>query len=826
MKTMKLRATRNREVSEREKKNADLARTVAAEGFVLLKNDGVLPLQKDKAVALYGSGARMTVVGGTGSGAMHQRYSVSIEDGLKNAGVRILSQNWLDRFDRFYRDSYAAWKDGIEEKVKGIMEPFAVLGVAIANKFMYPTGIPIQDEDLSCETDTAVYVLARQAGEGNDRFDKKGDFQIDDLEYENLKKISGYYKKVVLIVNVGGLIDLSFMEEIRIDAVLFYGQGGMEGGNALADILTGRKSPSGKLACTWAKKLSDYPSTAAFSRAGDPKMQNYNEGIFVGYRYFDSFDVAPYFPFGFGLSYTAFEIKAGLVRQKASQIMVEVSVKNKGNFAGKEVVQLYVSVPRRACNAEYQRLVAFYKTKELSPGETEKFTLCFDFAECACYYPETASFILNRGYYTLRLGNSSKNTSPIAALHLISEIVTEECINVCRPREKISEISPGIPEDGLAVGVKSIAVNPLAIRTKKHVYSEPFAKSSGNISRLIKTLSDDELISLVVGSGLHSRNLVNVLGASGNTTSELYDKYGIPNVVLSDGPAGLNVSPEIVQTETGEVKSTQMYPQYDYGMFGQMLRKKLGKPEDGVMHYQYATAWPAEIVSAQTWNTDLLEAVGRAVGDEMMEFGVTVWLAPGINLYRNPLCGRVFEYYSEDPLVAGKMAAALIKGVQSHQGLGVSLKHFACNNSEVDRDLSSSNVNERALREVYLKGFEIAIRESAPKTVMASYNKINGVYNTNNYDLLVKVLRNEWGFEGLVMSDWNAVDVDRGDPCIAMKAQCDLLMPGKPVWAKILAEGLQSGTVTRSDLQRSAARVLGLVSENPFVPIAESKNNE
>ena len=168
---------------------------------------------------------------------------------------------------------------------------------------------------------------------------------------------------------------------------------------------------------------------------------------------------------------------------------------------------------------------------------------------------------------------------------------------------------------------------------------------------MIKTLSDDELISLVVGSGLHSRNLVNVLGASGNTTSELYDKYGIPNVVLSDGPAGLNVSPEIVQTETGEVKSTQMYPQYDYGMFGQMLRKKLGKPEDGVMHYQYATAWPAEIVSAQTWNTDLLEAVGRAVGDEMMEFGVTVWLAPGINLYRNPLCGRVFEYYSEDPLL-------------------------------------------------------------------------------------------------------------------------------------------------------------------------------
>ena len=561
MKTMDVRATSIQAISEREKKNAALARQVASEGFVLLKNEGALPLQQGQKIALYGSGARMTVAGGTGSGAMHQRYSVSIEEGLKNAGVEIATQDWLDRFDKFYQDSYDAWKNGIEEKVKGIMQPFAVLSVAIANKFMYPTGIPVEEKDIVSDVDTAVYVLARQAGEGNDRFDKKGDFQIDDLEYANIKKVSEAYKKTILIVNVGGLIDLSFMDEMKIDALLFYGQGGMEGGNALADILTGKVSPSGKLACTWANKLSDYPSSAAFSRAGDPKEQNYTEGIFVGYRYFDSFGVLPRYPFGFGLSYTKFAINAGHVRQKGTQINVEVSVKNTGNFAGKEVVQLYVTVPRRACNAEYQRLVAFRKTKELRPGETEKFTMAFDFTDCACYYTETASYILNRGNYILRIGNNSKETVAFVSLHLLRERVTEECVNVCKAPKKLNEISPGVPEDSLPVGIKSIAVNPLAIHTNKHTYAEPFADVNGHISKLIKTMSDEELIALVVGSGLHSQNLVSVLGASGNTTSALYDKYGIPNIVLSDGPAGLNVTPEIVQTDVGHACAFCSAPQ-------------------------------------------------------------------------------------------------------------------------------------------------------------------------------------------------------------------------------------------------------------------------
>ena len=810
--------------SGREIRNAALARTAAGEGIVLLKNDGVLPVNREKKVALYGSGARRTVSGGTGSGATHPRETVSIEAGLLAAGYDIVTRDVLDKFDAFYEAQYAAWKADIEERVKDIRNPMQALGVAIANKFMYPTGIPLDEEDIRADkADIAVYVLARQAGEGNDRFDKKGDFQVDDLEYGNLKILSERYRKLVLVINVGGLIDLSFTDEIRTDAILFFGQGGMEGGGAFADVFSGEVNPSGKLACTWANKLSDYPTTAAFSRAGNPREQNYTEGIFVGYRYFDSFEVPVRYPFGYGLSYTTFSIRTGAVRQKGETIYTEVTVTNTGTCAGKEVVQLYVSVPRRASCAEYQRLVAFRKTNLLAPGQSQTMVIDFPFTDCACYYREIAAYILNSGYYMLRVGNSSRNTEAVMALFLAGAVVSEECENICPPRTKIAEITPGVPEN---IGpmetktAKAMLVRPRALHKGKHTYTEPGKTGDPWIEGKLHAMSDEELITLIVGGGLHTKMHTTVMGSSGNTTASLYDKYGITNLVCCDGPAGLNVTPRIVQLPNGDVKSVEVYPQYDFGCFGAFMRRSLGKEGDGTMHYQYATTWPAEIVQAQTWNEELLEEIGRAVGAEMMEFGVTVWEAPGINLYRNPLGGRVFEYYSEDPCVAGTMAGALSRGVQSYPGICVCLKHFACNNSEVDRDLSSSNISERALREVYLKGFEIALRKGHARTVMASYNKVNGLYVTNNSDLLVKVLRCEWGFDGLVMSDWNAVDVDRGDPCLAVLAQCDLIMPGKDVWRDMLKEGLEKGVYTREDLERSASRVLRLVKENPFEKVS------
>lgn len=416
------------------------------------------------------------------------------------------------------------------------------------------------------------------------------------------------------------------------------------------------------------------------------------------------------------------------------------------------------------------------------------------------------------------MGISSRKTKVAAVFHLPKEVKTEVCDSVCPTVEKLNEISCGIPENKIPVGVKTLPIDPSHIRTVTHEYPQLPVCTNEKIAKRIGELTAEELATLVVGAGLHSKNYVTVLGASGYTTSALYETRKIPNIVLSDGPAGLNVVPEVVETEEG-VKSTQMLPQYDFGAYGKMLRSRLGKPSDGRMHYQYATAWPVGMLLAQTWDVALAEEIGDAVGTEMEEFGVTVWLAPGINLYRNPLGGRTFEYYSEDPVVAGKIAAGITRGVQSHRGRSVCVKHFACNNSEKDRDLSTSNVNERALREVWLKAFRIVVEEAHPKMLMASYNMINGVYSTNNYDLLVKVLRQEWGFDGMVTSDWYAADIDRGDPVVAMRAQCDILMPGKQEWKEMILKAVQEGRLSLDDLKRCASRVLALVSENQVAPL-------
>ena len=750
-------------VSEREKRNAALARRAAAEGIVLLENDGALPI-RGKRVALFGAGARRTISGGAGSGATHPRHVVTIEQGLKNAGYDIVTQAWLDRYDRHYDAQYAEWKRSIEARAEGISNPMAVIGIAAANRFCFPVGLPVEEDELQ-EADAAVYVLMRQGGEGADRRNQKGDFLLDDVETQTLHLLASRYPKTVLVIHVGGLVDLSSLDDIPINAVVFYVQGGAEGGNALADVLSGKVCPSGRLSCTWAKAYRDYPTAGGFSHEGDPLHQTYREGIYVGYRYFDTAGVAPRYEFGYGLSYTSFDLQAGELRQEGDALSLEVTVCNVGGCSGREVVQLYVSVPERAGGAEYQRLAAFQKTKVLAPRESEKLTLRFPLADCASYSPAPdggrGAWWLIRGDYTVRLGVSSRKTAAVAIFCLSENVCTEECESACRPASPVSERYVGSVQR-TAPHMKKLVIDCTRIAKCVHDYTVPGAESATALS-LAKRLSDEELVALTAGAGLHCEVPVTALGASGNTTGALYEKYGIPNIVLSDGPAGLNLTPEVVETPQG-VRSTQLYPQYDFGACRALMLRRLGKPEDGTMRYQYATALPVGLLLAQTWDVALLREVGAAVADEMLEMGVTVWLAPGMNILRNPLCGRTFEYYSEDPLLAGSMAASLTEGVQSRKGCFVSVKHFACNNCEEERHHSSSDVNERALREIYLRAFRIAV-EAKPRTVMASYNKINGVYNTNNFDLLVKILRSEWGFQGLVMSDWDAVGGDGGGSC-------------------------------------------------------------
>ncbi len=818
-----VKAGTNPEPTKFEQANRALARKAAAAGFVLLKNDGVLPL-KTKRIALYGSGARMTVKGGTGSGAVRERYSVTIAQGMENAGFEIASTPWLDRFDKFYADTYEAYRQEQEEKVKGIREFGKILHMI--TPFRHPTGIPVTKEDVeNSACDTAVYVLARQAGEGNDRFDEQGDYRLDDVERENLEFVSRNYKNFIVVINAGGVIDVSFLDTLPVSALVYYVQGGEEGGNALADVLSGKVNFSGTLATSWAYRFSDIPSNTTYSYlAPDKYNQEYNEGIYVGYRYFDTFGVKPRYAFGYGLSYTTFDIRFTSAKAETGAVAVKAAVTNTGSAAGREVAQLYATVPFGS-GAEKQRLAAFAKTKELTPGETEEITLTVSLRDLSCYDEAKAAWVLRAGEYVLRLGNASDSSKAVAVLTLAEEAILEQCVNVCPAQHTIEEIkAPARAEEDLS-GLPVLILDNSIPETVVHTYEPPEVEPDA----LVGSMTDEQLITLVVGGGTSNKKLiVEAMGASGTTTPDLYESLGIPNVILSDGPAGLNLTAQVVELENGVTKAARVpqtleaYRRYLFGFSRMALMSQMADPADGVVHYQYATAWPCSQLLAQSFDPALLEQVGDAVGTEMEAYGITVWLAPGMNIHRNPLCGRTFEYYSEDPYVSGKMAAAIVRGVQSHPGKGMSVKHFAANNCELERNFSSSNVSERALREIYLRGFEIAVKESQPMTVMAAYNKINGVYCTNHYDLLVKVLRNEWGFEGLVMSDWDSMKADPENPVIprsgdvqkAHAAQCDLVCPGRPDQREALKKGLEDGSVKREDLKRSAVRILKMIRSN------------
>jgi len=755
------------EESNREREHRKLARQVAAEGIVLLKNDGVLPIQPGK-VALYGPGSRMTVKGGSGSGDVRERYSVTIEQGLQNAGFTFPTTEWMDRFRKKYEEDITAWRSDLEEKIKKYnvfqtMQMFIFIG---EHPMPYPACTPVLPDELTEETDTAIYVLSRQAGEGRDRRVEKGDYLLSDVEKESLKLLSRHYKKLILIINCGSSIDLSILEEVRIDAVLFFGQGGTEGGNALADILTGKICPSGRLTDTWAMQYADYPSAETFGhRNGDLENEEYTEGIYVGYRWFDRQKIAPRYPFGYGLSYTTFRRDV----TDTTHDCVTVSVTNTGDCSGKETLLLYIRKPDGRLDHEEKALVAFAKTKTLAPGESQSITVPVELKNIASFDEVRSAFVQEAGKYELILNDTS-------------------CGSFVLDEERILETVQPIGGD---------------LRT------ETEERFSPKVHSLLEKLTDWDKIRLVTGGGYSIRCYNNVMGAAGRTCTTLLKK-GIPNIVLSDGPAGLNVN----QSTTVMPDGTPRYPDglpsdWQWGWLKKVGPLLKGIPGKGKTVYRYMTAWPSETVQAQTWNIDLVEAIGRAVGTEMLEIGVSVWLAPGLNIHRNPLCGRNFEYYSEDPLVSGKMAAAITRGVQSTGGVGVAQKHYCCNNQEDNRMGVSANVSQRALREIYLRAFQIAVTEGKPWTVMSSYNRVNGKYVCNSFDFCTRVLRQEWGFDGLVMSDWNATE--QCSYADAINAGNDLIMPGTAAVSKKLRQELQDGKLKRKALNLSAGRVLELV---------------
>jgi len=794
--------------------NAALSRTAATEGMVLLENhDAVLPMAKSGNVAVFGVGAYKTVKGGTGSGNVNNRYTVTARQGLENSGYTITtSPAYWDAMTSAYDAAYGNFNG------RGSID-YASVEQTLTSATVKPTA----------PTSTAIFVVARNAGEGADRSSGPGDYQLTDTEKADIALIGTTYQHVIVVLNTGGIMDTSFYKDINasemdprggtaLDSLLLMSQAGEESGNALAEVLNGTVDPSGHLTDTWASKYSYYPASGSFgANDGNTTSETYSEGIYVGYRYFDSFyktidQAAPAsvvsYPFGYGLSYTSFRIDTQSVQANAETVTVRAKVTNTGHYSGKEVVQVYFSAPQTGEDKPYQELAAYGKTDLLAPGQSQTLTLSYDTTQMSSYSPAKSAYVMDSGTYYVRVGDSSRSTHVAARLGL-RKSVTTELVNhemdgsdpasdlhsspanfYSYPNERREELtaprqllqpwtfktqddrsayeqnvsvpstSPYYAIDGSQVSSTTAYVatgqvsdwdgtgapyQPKAGETVQKVPTVPGATlydvAKGNVSmkQFVASLSVDQLGNLVEGSGTLGSTPAAV-GAAGYSTTK-YESLGIPGMVMSDGPAGLRITQQINSTPPT---------------------------------YQWATAWPIGTMLAQTWNRDLVRQVGDAIGKEMREYGATLWLAPGMNIHRDPLNGRNFEYYSEDPLVAGLTAAATTAGVQSNPGVGVTIKHFVANNQEANRNSVNELISERALREIYLKGFQYAVESAQPMAVMSSYNKENGTWSSMNYDLLSDLLRGEWGFKGTVMSDWGGSH----SAVASMYSGNDLIMPG------------------------------------------------
>ncbi len=824
-KERKLSGTTSEAVSPREAAHKEISRKAAEAGIVLLKNEGgVLPVSTDKPVALFGSGAAKTVKGGTGSGDVNERESISIYDGMTEAGYTVLSSDWLEGYKRIYKAARESWRDIILNEGRGanLTQFFEIYA---SHPFEMPSGDIINQK---YDTDLAIYVVSRVAGEAADRTLKKGDYYLTDNELRDLEFLCSNYENIVLLINTGAPIELSFLDRYEnIKSVLYIGQPGMEGGRAVANVLCGRATPGGKLTDTWAKDYYDYPCSRKFSYlSGDSKKAYYSEGIYVGYRYFDSFGIKPRFGFGFGLSYTDFKLDyAGLhISKDNKEITLSVNVKNTGDYSGREVVQVYAGVPAGRLLKEKRRLVGFSKTGNLGRGESQTLEISFGTDLLSSFDTGKNAWLIESGIYTLWMGNSLEGCSPVAGLLVNEDVYSTKYDAICPLKETLDEMCPD--EDEIkkyhSESVEFLKVNKMDIHEIKPEFGENVSEKrkgsviTGTLAGIAEELDDEELIHMVVGeitkgqdnqgeeSALGSSAIM-IPGAAGETSSILEEKYGIGGLPMADGPAGLRLKRKyLVSSSTGTIVRENPFSSFEDGYF--VEAKEI---PDTVTYYQYCTAIPVGVVIAGSWDREMIKEVGEMIGAEMKEFGVAWWLAPGMNIHRNPLCGRNFEYYSEDPVLTGIIASAMTEGVQSHNGIGVTIKHFACNNQEDNRMSSDSIVSERALREIYLKGFEIAVKSAKPMCIMTSYNMINGVHSANSYDLCTKVARDEWGFDGIIMTDWTTTAPHGGSiayQCI--EAGNDLIMPGFESDYESLRNALKSGELSREKLKESVKRII------------------
>ena len=776
-------------LSEREIRGAERSKKAAKEGMVLLKNDrNVLPLSPGK-IALFGNGAVRTVRGGSGSGDpfnggvsgggelfvnQSPRYHINILPALLESGFDIVTkeilENLAERLDAIVSEAAAAGKHDV-------LSPEQEVSEADAKRF-------------SDMTDTAVYVLSRNSGEGRDR-KVEDDYDLSPVEKKNLRVLREAYKNLVLVLNVPGPVSAADLQESEADAILLMGQPGQEAGLAVSEVLTGETTPSGKLTTTWAMEYRDYPSADTF--LSDPDTSLYTEGIYVGYRYFTTVKKQAGYPFGFGLSYTDFAVFGASASISGQDIVVSAKVRNCGNFDGKEVLQLYVSAPSTEMDMPERELKGFKKTSLLKPGEEETLVITVPLKALSSFSEEKTAYLLSRGYYILKLGTSSENTDNIAAVCIpesrLTKLVYEELplaqpLDVMKGLEgndnskEASSLPILLPEDfPVCEDARSpyqtpcvttyttdpdyTAVMPyekVQLVEKKDITLQDVYDGRASYEELLAQFTEEELSNFACGTGWGVADDANpvigsssesVPGAAGETTHNLEKRFKIPAIVLADGPGG--------------VRLTQ-----------QFTAKNIDTGEDQTV-YHHCISWPVGTLIAQSFDPDVAREVGLGMKEDLKAFRIEVLLGPGINIHRNPLCGRNFEYFSEDPFLSGQMAAAMTLGIQDGYEAAACVKHYAANNQETNRHKNDSVVSQRALREIYLEPFRVAIEKGKALTVMTSYNKINGVPTADSYDLCTNLLRGEWGFEGFVMTDWNG---GSSTASISMFAGNDLIMPG------------------------------------------------
>ena len=798
------------EPSEREIRHRALAGKAAAEGIVLLKNDGVLPLKLSDPIALFGSGADKTVKGGIGSGDVNNRENISIFRGVREAGAAVTSLEWLKDYDRRYDDAREKWKEKILEDAHHVDNPFDAYA---ANPFVLPEGRSITEKDLKGAC-AALYVISRISGEGKDRRLAEGDYYLSRREWEDILYLDQQGLPLILILNAGGPVELTdiLREADNIRAVLNISQPGQEGGTAVADILFGKAVPEGKLTATWAERYEDYPCADSFSYLnGNLEKEEYREGIYVGYRYFDSFGVKPLFPFGHGLSYTSFEMKFHEIKAKENALGAEVTVTNTGkSYAGREVIQVYVSLPRTGTEKEYRRLAGFRKTDSLKPGESQNVVVEIRQKQLAVFSEERQAWIVEKGMYGIWIGGSSAEARLCAFVKVPEEVILEETHRICPREEMFAELCMNGSEKDIrrtpAEKEGQLSVYEFIPRREKQKNYKAPAERRYPVEALIPLLYGN----ITSGASTLGSAGIRVPGSAGESTEALEEKYGIRSLIMADGPAGIRLR----QSYQVDRASDTVYGTGVLGSLENGFLEPMELHENADTYFQYCTAFPVGTALAQTWDAELLREFGCAVAEEMEEYHVDLWLAPGMNIQRNPLCGRNFEYFSEDPLLTGVLAAAVTQGVQSRPGCGVTIKHFACNNQEDNRMGVDACISEKALREIYLRGFEIAVKESAPAAVMSSYNLLNGVHAANSRDLCTVLAREEWGFQGVIMSDWNTtVPADGSIPWKCAAAGNDIIMPGNIRDDENIRQAYMRGELTEETIRECAGRIIALVDK-------------